>query len=97
MQRESAITSRLLGGGFAHEMALFTLPRFSKVFSLHRVEAFFLKEFASPECSVDGIDVSFSRNGIGDELVEHHCHLLAKGEVAFWWVLRVFPFFCPLS
>lgn len=81
MQHKSATTSRLLGGGPAHEMALFTLPRFFKVFSLLRAEAFF-KDFASQDCSVDGIYVSFSRNGIGEEQVECHCHLPAKGDVA---------------
>lgn len=62
VQRQCVITPMLLGGGFAHEMSLFTLPRFAKVFLLSRVEAFF--KFASLEHSVDGTAVSFSRNGI---------------------------------
>lgn len=72
-------------------MALFTLSRFFKVFSLRRAEAFF-KDFASQDCSVDGIYVSFPRNGIGKEQVECHCHLPAKGDVAFQCILFIFFF-----
>lgn len=40
----------------------------------------------------------FPRNGIGDEQVECHCHLLAKGDVTFQWVVSLvlgFPFPFP--
>lgn len=87
MQHKSAITSKLLGGGLEHKMALFTLLRFLKCFPCAELKHFF-KHFASQERSVDGIHVSFSRNGTGEQ-VECHCHLLAKGDVAFQWVVSL--------